>query len=229
MIVFDRALAWFIPVLIVAFVSLVGRRYLRFWWAPLVAIAALYGYYAYRNSAYDYNIYYWAARGELFVPDGECIGPIPINADGEKSEGFYVYSSKTTWLFKPLTWGNRAVSFAAYYAVLLAAYIGIINVCFRHFGRYPVACFAAAVATGAGLHSTLHYGNVAALLAFACLTPLGTLLAMCIKPYLGVFLLLHAAVYCARHNAPKPAGVHPVEGEPALRTGCSEHPGGIES
>jgi hypothetical protein len=111
---------------------------------------------------YDFPIYYLAGQG-VFVPG-------------------WAYADPVAYLFWPLSLLPYPLAYAVWYGLLTGAWYSLAK-------RLPL--WLAVLSLYPGLLA-LETSNVTLLLAWACLTPLGAVLASLVKPYLAVFVALHA-------------------------------------
>ena len=140
------------------------------------------------QAGFDAPIYYAVGRGftdyTVFNGRGEEIG--------------FIYSERTLPVWR--LWAKLSYPTALAVLVLGSAF-GIAATGGRVLaarGRYPRLVWFVALAVGIKASDTVQGGNISGLLAGLCLTPWGALLAGCIKPYLFVFVVLHAALAQAR-------------------------------
>ena len=118
---------------------------------------------------YDFAIYYLAGGG-TFTPG-------------------WVYADPLAYFFWPLSLPPFPLAFGVWYLVLALSWYGLAR-------RLPLWLFLLSFYPALlGLETA----NVTLLLEWACLSPLGTVLASVFKPYLGLFVLLHAyGLYAGR-------------------------------
>lgn len=138
-----------------------------------------------KEKGYDYHLYYRAACGD--ITDDEALGA-------------YMYSYKTIGIFKPFARLGYDAGFALFYEILAAAGLYLLWRVWRDFQELEFVRNAALFVVTAALFLNLRCGNITPLLAALCYTPLGCVAAACLKPHLGVFLLLHAARYSTLHR-----------------------------
>jgi hypothetical protein len=162
----------------------------------------------------------WAVYGALTAWLGNMEDYAAYTGMGDRP---YVYSERVRWVFAPLA---APGGFWAWVAVVTASGMYVMRRVVRAIPRYPVAGVAATVFTGIALISLFRCLNVAGLLAVLCLSPMGSVLAMCVKPYLCVFVVLHAAIICYERQ---PDQVSALEVQPAVSGGSSGDSGGGES
>jgi hypothetical protein len=93
----------------------------------------------------------------------------------------WVYSDHLWVLFSPLALFDMDTAFAGWYALSVLAWLEFAK-------RYPVLSILAAYP----MLLSLELGQIAPLLAWLCLSLPGALLAMAVKPYLVVFVILQA-------------------------------------
>lgn len=112
----------------------------------------------------------------------------------------WVYSNHLWVFFAPLSLAPVEVSFGVWYGLLVLVWLDVAR-------RYPVLSVLAAYP----MLLSLELGASAPVMAWLCLSFPGAVLASCFKPYLVVFVILHAvrranALYRQRRGA-VPAGV----------------------
>lgn len=138
-------------------------------------------------------------------------------ASAKESLG-YVYSEKVSWLWAPYR-GAGSAGYWIWAATVFAGWYALTRKAFRLIANYPVTACAATALCGICLPSLCGCWNVAGVLALACTTPVGALLAMCIKPYLVVFVVLHASAICNRFFERESHEISEVEIQPASSCG----------
>jgi len=134
---------------------------------------------------YDFNIYYQAAKGV--------------------SDYGWFYNDKILYLFKPFTLVTVEQAFLFWYALCVFAWV---KLCERA-SAAGIPFIVAATLSAYPMARCLEVGNCTPLLALACTTPLGSILAGCVKPYCFAFVLVHAALYWRRQTVRE--AVHPSE------------------
>jgi hypothetical protein len=101
---------------------------------------------------------------------------------GMEDEG-WLYAEYIVWVFRPLTLLDHGNAFLLFYALTVLAWVRVTARIDSWFlwaaSFYPMLLI-------------LELGNVAGILAYLVLTPLGSLLAGLCKPYLLVFSAFHA-------------------------------------
>ena len=160
---------------------------MRFLVAAWVIGAALFYPHALQVSlekGYDFPVYYAAAFGDYY------------SGIGEHPRSPWVYSERLMPLLKPLKGLGYEVGFAIMYVANALALLGLWGALGYARRRYPILGWSATVGAGIVWFVVLRLGNVLGVLAFACATPVGAVLAACVKPYLVSFVLLHAAAIC---------------------------------
>jgi hypothetical protein len=160
-------------------------------WAVVLLVAALLFPYCLERTqekGYDFPIYYRAGQGDI-SPDF--------------NRGAYVYSHKTAPIFGPLSRLPYPLAFGVFYVATWASLIALYRRLGSRLRAFPVLGASCAIIGGGAAFIILRCGNVTGMLAILVTTPVGAVLAMCVKPYLGAFVLLHAAIICARSTAPK--------------------------
>lgn len=160
-----------------------------------------------RERGYDFPVYYAAAHGVL--------------QDGTGGTSPWVYSPKVAVLFRPLKEVPYVVAFGVVYGLNLLGLAGLVSMLGRVRSSSPVLGWCATVGAGVVYLVVLRLGNVSGVLALACTTWWGTLLAGCVKPYLLALLPLHAAAACHGFRSCRPSEV-PLETE---RDFSGDHPG----
>ena len=93
----------------------------------------------------------------------------------------WVYSDSLWVLFSPLALFNLDTAFALWYALSVLAWLEFAK-------RYPILSILATYPMLLGLE----LGQIAPILAWLCLSLPGALLAMAVKPYLVLFVVLQA-------------------------------------
>lgn len=114
---------------------------------------------------------YWLAGQGVFRPD-------------------WVYSDNLAILLRPLGALPHDVGFAVLYSLSVLAWLAFA-------GRVPLL---AGLATYPMLLS-LELGQVTPILAWLCLSPFGSVVAAWFKPYLVIFVVLHAVAWAVRARA----------------------------
>lgn len=94
---------------------------------------------------------------------------------------WYVWSEYVRWTFVPLSWFSLDAAFVLSYILMVLCWLDFAR-------RFPVLGFLATYPFLLGLE----LGQQTLLLAWLCLYPMGAVAAMCYKPYLIVFVALHA-------------------------------------
>ena len=152
-----------------------------------VLIIALFPYSLDRvvEKGYDFPIYYRAGQGQIGT---------------DYNTGAYVYSHRTAAVFWPLAQLPFSVAFAVFYLATGLAILTLFAALARAVPRYPVLATCAAILAGGAGFVILRCGNIAGLLALACTTPLGSVVAGCFKPHLFAFSVVHAAGLCTRYS-----------------------------
>ena len=95
----------------------------------------------------------------------------------------WIYNNAFAYLFFPLSILPYDISYLVWYGILVLSWYNIVKrlgIVFTFLSVYPALL-------------ALETSNVTLVLAALCLNPIGAILAACIKPYLGIFVLLHAA------------------------------------
>lgn len=161
---------------------------------------------------HDFPIYYAVAHGE--------------HLQGEGVSG-WVYNDKTAVVFSPFKAVSYEVAYGIMYAISLAS-LFLVWRRMRHLRRrYPAVGWLATVAFGFMGAIVIRLGNIDLVLALAVTTPLGAVLAGCIKPYLLLFVLLHAAIHCHKRSVGVRAllqAAAPTGGPGGSRWGRGIHP-----
>jgi hypothetical protein len=197
---------WAIPVAWLAAVLLLRRSVLRRWkfLAAVIAIAAFPGALAITlSNGYDFPVYYAAGRGII--------------------RSNYVYSERIAPIFKPLSALPYPVALAIFASATTAAYIGLASRTLRSTRKYPVLGVVCLGCIGLAALYSFRFQNIGPLLAFACLSPMGAVLAMCIKPHLCVFVVLHAAIACSQRRSRTSLELSSVEVQPDTASRVSLH------
>ena len=99
----------------------------------------------------------------------------------------WVYSNHLAVVFAPLGALPHDVGFAVLYAGCVLAWLalGHLSPTLAVLATYPFLL-------------SLELGQIAPILAWLCLSPLGSLVAAWFKPYLVVFVILHAVAFTVR-------------------------------
>jgi hypothetical protein len=113
--------------------------------------------------------------------------PVYYRAAQGAVEPAWVYSDHLRVLFLPFTLLPLPVAFGAFYGLSVLVWLDIWrrNWFLAILGTYPMLL-------------ALELGQVAPILAWLCLSLPGSILAACFKPYLGVFVIIHALLRAAR-------------------------------
>lgn len=130
---------------------------------------------------YDYPIYYNAGRGDL---------------SHDFTVGAWVYSDRLAVDFEPLAKLKYPHSFGLFYFATAVAVFLLVRRLFPSRNEHPVLSVVGAILLGGAAFIILRCGNVTGILALLVTNPLGSVLAMCVKPYLAVFVVVHAAGFC---------------------------------
>lgn len=155
-----------------------------------------------RDKGYDFPIYYKAGQGEI---------------SSDYTAGAWVYSHKIAPACRPLAALPYPLALGVFHAATWLALVGLYRRLARGFRAFPVLVVVAGILGGGAAFVILRCGNITGILALMVTHPVGALLAGCVKPYLFAFVVLHAAVICARHS-PSPAHeVSSGQGQPGLR------------
>lgn len=93
----------------------------------------------------------------------------------------YVYSHSLWVFFWPLSWFTMDTAFAIWYAVSVLCWLSFAK-------KFPVLAILGAYP----MLLALELGQITPMLAWLCLTPLGSICAGIWKPYLFGFTLIHA-------------------------------------
>jgi hypothetical protein len=168
--------------------------------AVVLAAAAMFPYSLNRVQClgYDFPIYWHAGKGDI---------------SHDYQRGAFVYNDKVAVAFRPLARLPLPVAFGVFYAATVAGYCALVRRACHGSGVRRALLVAGVIVSGLAMLVVLRCGNVAGLLAFACATPLGSVLAGCCKPCLFAFTVVHAACFCARHSARASGKVPAREGQ----------------
>ena len=175
--------------------------------AYLIAAAALFPYSLNRIQAkgYDFPIYYKAGQGDIST---------------DYAKGAYVYNGKTAAIFWPLARLPMWLAFGIFYAATVVALVWLLFGLCRVGGQWPHLAALAGLLLGGASLIILRCGNINGLLAVLCISPLGSVLAGCVKPYLWAFTAVHAAIFCHRHSQGAPGQVPTGQTECGLSGGA---------
>ncbi len=127
---------------------------------------------------YDWGIYYRAGQGNF--------------------GGGWYYNDMVGWLFRPFTWFTEGFSFVLWYILLVWSWVGLQ----RKLDTCGVGVLGS-ILVAYSMLLCLEVGQIAPILAWACLTPLGAVCSMLVKPYMFMFVLIHAALYWYRAGGKK--------------------------
>lgn len=190
---------WWITVAALAVaLPVLGRRRIdagKLWPLAVLFVAIVLYRYSLRRTlgcGNDFPVYYAAGQGRMVWGNGE---------------GYYVYSER---LLPAFAWMRRLTyqqAFTVSYVASVVSFWLLMRRLFRCFSAYPVTVCVAAVVAGVAWIDVLRLQNIGGLLAFACLSPVGSLLAGCVKPYLLGFVVVHAAIACHRRRRCEGAAV----------------------
>lgn len=181
-------------------ICLVGLRCLLPRWRLIVILVSvvLYPYVLERTQRGegDFPVYYRAAHGEYVW---------------SQEDGYYVYSERAAWAFGPLGALPYWAALGAFCAATASAFVGLIRQLLGAYSRLPALVFIVTIGCGIVYPMLYRIQNITGLLALACVTPLGAILAMCVKPYLFPFVVLHAARACYAASSAASAGISELE------------------
>jgi len=147
---------------------------------------------------YDFPIYYSAGSGDI---------------SSSYVSGAFVYSHRIAPIFSPLSRLPYPTAFGVFYFSTLLSFAWML----AHFDRrsdvYPRVALVAKILAGGSLFVILRCGNIGGILAFLCISPVGAVLAGCVKPYLFSFVVLHAAGFCYKYSKGRALEVFGCQGQ----------------
>ena len=126
------------------------------------------------NLGYDFRIFYEAGKGNF-----------DYQADGKG----WLYSNYVSYLFKPLSVLRYDIAFILWYGFNVSLWLLLIRRLDKLLPRIWVITLS--VISLYPMLLILELGQITPLLAFLCLSPLGSILGFFIKPYCIVFLCIH--------------------------------------
>jgi hypothetical protein len=123
----------------------------------------------------DFLCYYRAAKGDFEKLDGY-------------PEGFagWCYPTWIAHLWKPFTWVDEVTAATIWWIVLIACYaILLLNLSLVNYGWLLI------LASAKPFSFVIRSGNISVVLAFLCLTPIGSAVACIFKPFLLPIVGIH--------------------------------------
>jgi hypothetical protein len=161
----------------------------RLWPLAIVAVGFVLYWYSLRRTlaTHDDFPWYYAAGQGVMIPKGK--------------DAWYVISPKLLPTFSWMRDLAYQQAFTIAYVTAVVSFWLLMRRLLQRLSEIPCTVICVAVVSGVAWIDVLRLGNMGGLLAFAVTTPLGAVLAMLYKPYLVVFVVLHAATFAVRSSA----------------------------